>query len=504
VKLQLKKRLARGLWIQLLFFISIIAQETPLKSQNASCAADPTWLPKTPPPTFAGPPPAHPAPDCPFYQAAWQTFLYVTQNDSSGKPTFLSYATIEKAFGKGAASFKGFAPLRQGVLSLAPRTLQSPNGTPTVGAGPIQAGGLQGLLIDQEGRPIFYAIHMNQQFENFIQKNHLSSPSAVQTAKRDIQFDAGTVELKSAWMVVDPKHPPANYITTPASVPHLKVSNGKIVVDASAPPEPATVALLAIHVVFVLKGHPEMIWSSFEHIDANGQPDSAPIASDIPSKIIGDPVVSQKDYVLYKAGTSYSKTNIPASDADMAQSFDEVSQSFTKGGHLLQTSIIRSYPASKIKDINIDDDVASLNASMLKLFDSIGPMGKTDPRRNYQLVGAVWLDDPKTFGVGKKFANKPGQTSDDTGAMVAGEDRMSSTAMESFSQSENAENIQPGAFQANCFSCHNTENVFSDTGNNQKLLDAKEINISHIFSRYLLDQASKPPTPPVPIGAPTK
>jgi hypothetical protein len=65
------------------------------------CLAPSGWLPTTPLPTNETPPP-HPAPDCPFYKAAWQTFLYVTQPSSDGRPRFLSYSTVADLFGANA------------------------------------------------------------------------------------------------------------------------------------------------------------------------------------------------------------------------------------------------------------------------------------------------------------------------------------------------------------------------------------------------------------------
>src|SRR6185295_17567642 len=78
-----------------------------------------------------------------------------------------------------------------------------------------QAGGRQ-ILIDQNGRTLFYGIHANQAFDG------------------------------------------------PGGTP-------KIHEDRDNPRE-ITVRLLALHVVFTLPGHPEFVWATFEHSD--GVPDN--------------------------------------------------------------------------------------------------------------------------------------------------------------------------------------------------------------------------------------
>jgi hypothetical protein len=76
--------------------------------------------------------------------------------------------------------------------------------------------------------------------------------------------------------------------------------------------------------------------------------------------------------------------------------------------------------------------------------------------------------------------------SDSVYSILAGEDRMSSTAMESFTQA-------PGAFN-NCFTCHNTQAITAngvplvkDTSG-IKLLDPGLLNVSHILSQFLLEE----------------
>jgi hypothetical protein len=82
--------------------------------------------------------------------------------------------------------------------------------------------------------------------------------------------------------------------------------------------------------------------------------------------------------------------------------------------------------------------------------------------------------------------------SDSAFSILAGEDRMSSTAMESFTQ-------RPDSF-FNCFSCHNTQAVTAkgvplskgDIAQVQ-LLKPKLLNVSHVFSQLVLEECGEDP-----------
>ena len=223
------------------------------------------------------------------------------------------------------------------------------------------------------------------------------------------------------------------------------------------PSQQVEVALIAIHVVFVLKGHPEFIWSTFEHLSAggNGIRDNAPAATDNPAATTGTTVISNTEWALYKAGTIVSAANVPNSAQDKINSLDEQTQTFKKGGNVLSTSVYRMFPASKSNTTDEDDDIVAVNGAMRGLFNA-AHLAPNDLRNHYQLVGAIWLDNPvRDFKSNVLFQNQDGQTTDTPGAMVAGEDRLSSTAMESFTQSDDGG-------RPNCFSCHNTKRVTDD------------------------------------------
>jgi hypothetical protein len=148
-----------------------------------------------------------------------------------------------------------------------------------------------------------------------------------------------------------------------------------------------------------------------------------------------------------------------------------------------------------------------------------GRIPANDKRGNYRLVGAQWMDKPRYFaktsylqndetspmiagphyaqdgtfvdhGIPKDdlIADIVENGSDSEFSILAGEDRMSSTAMESFTQA-------PGAFN-NCFTCHNTQGITASGIPTLKdpapqpveLLKPGLLNVSHVLSQFLLEE----------------
>ena len=98
----------------------------------------------------------HPASECPFYRGGWQNFLVATQPDGSGAPAFLSYPTIDTVF-----TPKTPRPANRSFLGLVK-----------------QAGGRQ-ILIDQNNNTLYYGIHVNQAYADFIHANGLDTADAL-------------------------------------------------------------------------------------------------------------------------------------------------------------------------------------------------------------------------------------------------------------------------------------------------------------------------------------
>jgi hypothetical protein len=216
-----------------------------------------------------------------------------------------------------------------------------------------------------------------------------------------------------------------------------------------------------------------------------------------PNNLHDTTVVSDSDHLLFKGGTRANMANHPLSDAELQ--FDEATQTFTDQ----QTSIYRMFPASKSNTTHPDNAITSLNANVEALFGQ-AKLSPGDKRGHYRLVGAVWMDKPAFFAndtplqndESSPFAHEPTfladlqeNGSDSDFSILAGEDRLSSTAMESFTQA-------PDSFP-NCFSCHNTQSVTAKgvpvdrDKQGLVLLPPKQLNISHVLSQFILEESQQ-------------
>jgi hypothetical protein len=486
-----------------------------------------TWLPTTPEPNETQVPPQRSGgTDCPFYRPAWQRFMVATQPHGNA-PAFLNYPSFDDLFPKGAVTPGPVAVAHPLQLSLHPRNIQLPN-SPTDSqqalidrnrgtlndinqAGPNNTVG--GNLIDQHGHLVYYEIHVSPSFAAFLTKNNLRTVDGIHHLDPNLVLASRTtettvMELKSAWMIVDSPRAAPNYFVVRAEVPRYAVKNNvlqpqRCFLSHHVRTRKVWAALIALHVVFTLPGHPEMIWSTFEHthIDMkNGTAvrDNAP-AGAYPESNPDIDAVDNSDFPwpLYQRGTTYTKADKTATPAEMVAHWDTRMQSFTKGG-LLQTSVYRPYPASKGKGKTSppieDDEVVLINKHATTMFDSAlkdGRMAESDMRRNYRLVGAVWLDAPLTgtppsFALNRSFVTDEDSATDDDDSIVAGEGRLGSTAMESFTEMEVGAGGAPS-----CFSCHDTHLI----NHNGLLLHPSKLNVSHVLSKYL-DTQPRSPLPP--------
>jgi hypothetical protein len=440
------------------------------------------WFPTTPAMQAGGgcKPLPHPAGECRFYTQSWQEFLIALQQDAAGKPAFLSWNTVENTFGAGAG--------------------QPTPAIPVLQAGVTQAGGRQ-IVIDQNGHALYYAMHLNPAFVKFVNDAHLTSADQIKRADPLIHFTtrAAIVETKEAWQIIPDTNPPqaATFITTRAMVPTLSVDPVLGVVEHDDQLRMVTVALIAIHIVHTIPDHPEFIWASFQHANRQtGVTDLAPSALALPPDTplgdltgIDNPAVN---HLLYRANTLPSAANrgvfVPVLNA--------ATQTFTTP----PTNIYRVFAGGKSRDVAIDDDVAATNDALTTRFNVTNPRPLAIDRRPwYRLVGAIWQDvplgtslvlgTPGTFTVNRALVNDMTDPdivlngSDSANSITGGEDRISSLAMESFTQGE--------ASFPSCFHCHDTQatNAAGVPQSRQPgsvaLMKPGLINVSHIFNEVV-------------------
>jgi hypothetical protein len=305
---------------------------------NEDCMPGQDWIPgpgQPPVPVRMFTPPPHPDTECPFYRGAYQNFMIATTplgngappGQSPSDPALVQYPTIDDAFHSTLAHLTRNSGTEYPVGIAAHQAIASGPPTGRAWLGAVRQAGQRNVLVDQDDHTLFYGLHMNQAFYDFIQANGLNTVNGILNVPPGLSFPPGLVEFKTAWKDIDPRDfkdasgnlgtpngivpdPPegdfaihggnpalmigpgsgiaglpmgtkptwdANYITTMAWVPYLTQTPDGIIQEDANHPHVRKVALIAFHSVYTLPGHPEFVWGSIQHVNLNAF-DPAPIA----------------------------------------------------------------------------------------------------------------------------------------------------------------------------------------------------------------------------------
>jgi hypothetical protein len=396
--------------------------------------------------------------DCAFYKLAWQTFLYVTDQAEDGLRLlgYETYADVFKSDQKAAPLTAAFRQKR--LQELGPQLRKTAE---SAAAEDIFQAGSNAVLLDQNGHAILYSIMMNPLFAAFVRSNDYTDKKKLAAAPADQELPTGVVELKAAWQIVSADNPPKDRLIVSAMVPWLiDAGNGKLKADKTRPLRAVTVALIGLHVVMRPEGHPEMIWATFEY-DRNapsaiGNPAPAVSTCRNPNKPSPNGSINDdgQPYLLFaSAGVTNAKpVSIAIIDPD-----NQVFEATPK------TSIARTFPFSHCSPaLDENQAVKEINKAVAALNKSAKGKITDAARKNYSLIGAVWMDEPRNPNGNRGFREK--RIFEDF--ELGGENRLSNTSMESFTQTGSP----------NCLSCHDT------TG--KGALEPKRLNGSHIFKKF--------------------
>jgi len=381
------------------------------------------WESKGLEPLFINPNGPAPQVDCDFHVWSWTAFVHWMQTDpATGEPYFLALPTYDDLLSGDALRAKvGPRILVLKPRSPKPKTMNS-----------FKQAGSDGVLVDQNGRAVYYSTHMDPVYFDFT-KTYFGVENYKKAAPT-LEYPIAATVLKAAWRIVAPDEDTSGVFTTTATIDLLK-SDGKGGVETNGQTQPnVTVALVGVHVVGVIKDHPEFAWGTFEQI--GNAPDLPPGEDPHSPK-----PVSTQNYTFYKGGTpadasnhvSRSLTIDPATQ--IIAPITNVFREFAYGG---------ATPESRVRDI------ASANQNFqtgIKEHPAIKPVFA-----NYRLIGTAWI-----------LANTLQPGDGNLEAQTIGSINLANSTLETF--------VQRGG--TNCFSCHNTSGGASYPG--------KDINLSHII-----------------------
>jgi hypothetical protein len=407
---------------------------------SEKCTAPKEWFPhsQTPRPDDAA---FESTGNCVFHQWSWQMFLWLTQ-DVDGKPRFVGFQSPQSLLGLKQRQFL-------------PRMSKSP--LPESLDEYLQAG-TDGIMVDLQGRAVYYSQYINDTFADFMTSHDLTDPAKVQALDPNTAFPIsgtrGAMELKASWKIVSEGDDVSDMFTMSTEVARLVNQGGKILIDETRR-EKVEVALVGLHIAGIVKGHPEMIWATFEHKRNAPNVIEATCTAKNCASVPPGSVISDEDFTFYKAGTTYANCNQNPASTDQLK-LDEATQTLTPSTQACRQFEFGNDP-SDASTANNDKNIADLN-------DSVD--AQLDPKnvfRNYSEVGAIWFLDGSKLKPGMALAT------DDN---LTGSLKLSNATIETFTQTQSVMN--------NCFRCHNTEQTFPPRMDLDPL-KATNLNISHAF-----------------------
>ncbi|WPU97005.1 hypothetical protein SNE25_15900 [Mucilaginibacter sabulilitoris] len=270
--------------------------------------------------------------------------------------------------------------------------------------------------------------------------NHITLPDS----------NALAMELKTSWVEASTLADPENYVTVNASIPTYDTTSSKQWLPKGE--KIAKMALVGIHIVGSVAGHPEMVWATFEH--QNNTPNASFQYVDINKKIVTVPQQEGTNW-LFNANAADTPYNV----SHMKAYGDTIK---AKIGHNISPSnTLQALPWGSAMDSvtnQQDKSSAASNSEIISINNTIHQLlVGNDIRKNYILIGATWTDGgaaPTGISYG----------SDTTSGVSIGTSVLANSTMETYFQSP----------KNSCFTCHSNGPanpvLFPDT-------------LSHIYSK---------------------
>ena len=411
-----------------------------------------------------------------FYKWSEQMFLWITSpKDNTIVLETPEFYTVSPPYSKGNTISRNLIPHNPS------KTLSASVNIIKLDTEEGQAGS-DDVLMSKDGSILYYITFVNDVYAKFLDgsiKKKLNDPKFFPTTHKELDRiiafaknigetvkspETLTMELKTSWVDLDsiPKDIRKEYITVRANVPtYDRSSNKKWTLTGK--PQIKTLALLGMHVVGSVKGHPEMIWATFEHrhnspnltydyVDENGK--TKTVVADTGNHWLLNS--KSTDIVYNKSHMNYENNTI------VAKSNDTISPSNTKRINAFGVAY-----DNNAKPNNENKSTAESNSQIIAVNNTVrDQLIAGDVRKNYIFIGATWTQNGAA-PTGKSYSVKKKQTSP---GVAVGTSQLANSTMETYFQYGAA-----GKFNSNdasCFSCHN--------GN----LNPKEKKgLSHIYSQ---------------------
>lgn len=246
------------------------------------------------------------------------------------------------------------------------------------------------------------------------------------------------MELKTSWVEASSLPNASSYFTIEAVIPTYDTSNSsKWIVNGE---RTTKLALAGIHIIGTMNGHPEMVWSTLEHL--NNTPNAAYSYVDAGNTI---------QRVAQDAGGNWLLSS-NAADPNPNLSHIKVKNDTllaTAGNTISASNTLRTKPFGAA-DSNYQPNsqvtsAAASNSQVISLNNAIfGLLLDNDVRKNYFLNGSTW-----TSGGAGPDGTSYLNSSSSPGTAI-GTSQLANSTMETYAQNGISYNLY-----GSCFGCHN-------------------------------------------------
>jgi hypothetical protein len=400
------------------------------------------------------------ADNCDFYQWSEQMFLWITSPSSGiygqSKTVFESptFFTVSPEFG---ANERKLIPHRPGVLLSAVPSLEK-----SIGVDSEEGQATGDALMSKGGALVYYITMVNDVYAQFLAMNEANKTTknpfpttqaeldqiiAYAKSKNIVLPDANALamELKTSWVDASTVGDLSNYITIDAMVPTYTKTPTKWTIIPNKT-QKIKLALLGVHIVGSTAGHPEMVWSTFEH--KNNAPNLSYTYLDTNNKQqkVGADVTGAWTLNSNPADTTATAINI----SHMKFKGDTISANFKNApaNNTISASNTTRTKAWGVANAGVPNaenaSVAASNSQIISINNSVqSQLVGNDVRKNYLFIGSTWTDSG-TAPDGTSYS----ATNTQNGTAI-GTSQLANTTMETYIQNGATYNLN-----GTCFLCH--------------------------------------------------
>ncbi|MBC8753215.1 hypothetical protein H2O64_00945 [Kordia sp. YSTF-M3] len=424
--------------------------------------------------------------NCDFYKWSEQMFLWITSPNTSGD--YSSGTVMESdsfyTVSTSVDDVRTLIPHEEGKLISAVANAQKNDGL-FVDTEEGQA--TDDVLMAQNGSLIYYISMVNDVYAQYLNGVANSGgsvsgsefPTTQDQLNTIIAFAATqgitvkdpntlTIEIKTSWVDADQLTNADDYITMNAIVPTYDTSNDQKWVPNGTGEK--KLAMIGIHIVGTIDGHPEMVWATFEHV--NNAPNLEYTYLDTESNTKTQAADTGNDWLLNSdsSNSTYNQSHMIFCNSDelKAKKCDELNTIVAKDSNTISasnTKMTKPWGAANEGAPNAENDTpAASNSEVISINNSVlGQLVAGDLRKNYIFIGATWTD-------GGAAPDGTSYSSTNTAPGVAiGTSQLANSTMETYAQ-----NGASYALYGTCFSCHHSASP-----------GLKPSDLSHIYSELL-------------------